>query len=56
MKENIEIFIAWCGIYMTDDKFTTTAALFYLHPSVGTHWVVYIYQYNFDSYIIIHFS
>ena len=27
-----------CGIYMRDDKFTTTSGIVHLHASVGTHW------------------
>ena len=39
-----------CGIYMRDDKFTTTSCIVNLHPSVGTHWVMYTNQNYFDSY------
>ena len=30
---------------MRDDKFTTTAGIVNLHPSVGTHWVMFINEY-----------
>ena len=39
-----------CGIYMRDDKFKTPSGIFNLHPSVGTHWVMYTNKYYFDSY------
>ena len=29
------------GIYMRDDKFTTPSGIVYLHPTKGTHWVVF---------------
>ena len=42
--------ITECGIYMRDDKFTTPSKIVNLHPSVGTHWVMYTNKYYFDSY------
>ena len=39
-----------CGIYMRDDKFTTMAGIVNLHPTKGTHWVMFINEYFFDSY------
>ena len=39
-----------CGIYMRDDKFTTTSGIVHLHASVGTHWVLYRNEFCFDSY------
>ena len=39
-----------CGIYMRDDKFNTTCGIVNLHPSVGTHWVMFTNQNYFDSY------
>ena len=39
-----------CGIYMRDDKFTTSSGIVNLHPSVGTHWVMYTDKHYFDSY------
>ena len=38
-----------CGIYMGDDKLITKTAIVNLHPSVGTHWVMYRNKYHFDS-------
>ena len=35
---------------MRDDKFTTDSGIVNLHPSVGTHWVMYTNQNYFDSY------
>ena len=35
---------------MRDDKLTTPSGIVNLHPSVGTHWVLYIKKYYFDSY------
>ena len=39
-----------CAIYMRDDKFNTTSGIVNLHPSVGTHWVMFTNQNYFDSY------
>ena len=38
------------GIYMRDDKFTTTSGIVNTHPSVGTHRVMFINEFYFDSY------
>ena len=38
------------GIYMRDDDLTTKSGIVNLHPSKGTHWVLYTNQYYFDSY------
>ena len=38
------------GIYMRDGKFTTTSGIVNLHPTKGTHWVMFINEYYFDSY------
>ena len=38
------------GIYMRDDKFTTTAGILNLHPTKGTHWVMFSDKFYFDSY------
>ena len=35
---------------MRDDKFTTTAGIVSLHPTKGTHWVMYTNKNYFDSY------
>ena len=42
-----------CGIYMRDDNFTTSVGIVNLHPYKGTHWVLYINRFYFDSYGII---
>ena len=39
-----------CGIYMRDDKFITTSGIVNLHPTKGTHWVMFTNQNYFDSY------
>ena len=39
-----------CGIYMRDDKFNTTSGIVNLHPTKGTHWVMFTNQNSFDSY------
>ena len=38
---------------MRDDKFTTPIGIVNLHSTKGTHWVLYINQFYFDSYGII---
>ena len=38
------------GIYLRDDSFSTDIGIVNLHPSRGTHWVVYINENYFDSY------
>ena len=38
-----------CGIYMRDDKFSTTNGIVNLHTSMGTHWVLYINKFYSDS-------
>ena len=35
---------------MRDDKFTTPSGIVNLHPTKGTHWVMFINEYYFDSY------
>ena len=42
--------ISECGIYMRDDKFTTPSGIVNLHPSVGTHCLMYTNKYYLDSY------
>ena len=37
-----------CGIYMRDDKFTTTSGIVNLHPTKGTHWVMFVNEFYFD--------
>ena len=39
-----------CGIYMRDDKFTTASGIVNLHPTKGTHWVMFSDRFYFDSY------
>ena len=51
IKEILKLMnIIECGIYMRDDKFTTTSGIVNLHPSVGTHWVMFTNQKYFDSF------
>ena len=38
------------GIYLRDDKFTTTAGKVNLPPTKRTHWVMFSNQKYFDSY------
>ena len=38
------------GIYMRDDQFTTTSGIVNLHPTKGTHWVMFSDKFCFDSY------
>ena len=38
------------GIYLRDGPFSTDIGIVNLHPSKGTHWVVYINENYFDSY------
>ena len=33
-----------------DDKFTTTSGIVNLHPTKGTHWVMFVNEFNFDPY------
>ena len=35
---------------MRDDKFTTTSGIVNLHPFKGTHWVMFVNEFYFDSY------
>ena len=35
---------------MRDDKFTTPSGIVNLHPTKGTHWVMYTNKNYFDSY------
>ena len=41
IKEIIDILKINCGIYMRDDKFTTKSEIVNLHPTKGTHWVLF---------------
>ena len=38
------------GIYLRDGPFESDIGIVNLHPSKGTHWVVYINENYFDSY------
>ena len=38
------------GIYLSDGLFESDIGIVSLHPSKGTHWVVYINEHYFDSY------
>ena len=38
------------GIYLKDGSFESDIGIVNLHPSKGTHWVVYINEHYFDSY------
>ena len=42
--------ITECGIYMRDYKFTTMAGIVNLHQTKGTHWVMFINEYYFNSH------
>ena len=37
-------------IYLRDGPFSSDIGIVNLHPSLGTHWVVYIDENYFDSY------
>ena len=38
------------GIYLRDSPFSNDIGVVNLHPSKGTHWVLYINENYFDSY------
>ena len=38
------------GIYLGDGSFPSDIGIVNLHPLKGTHWVIYIHEYYFDSY------
>ena len=50
IKVILKLMNTFCGIYMRDDKFTTTSGIVNLHPTKGTHWVMFTNQNYFDSY------
>ena len=50
IKVILKLMNTSCGIYMRDDKFTTTSGIVNLHPTKGTHWVMFTNQNYFDSY------
>ena len=35
---------------MRDAKFTTDSGIVNLHPTKGTHWVMFVNEFHFDSY------
>ena len=41
------------GIYLRDGPFESDIGIVNLHPSRGTHWVSYINENYFDSYVVI---
>ena len=51
LKETLDILkVNSTGIYMRDDKFTTDSGIVNLHPTKGTHWVMFVTEFYFDSY------
>ena len=50
IKEILKLMNTSCGIYMRDDKFIFTSGIVNLHPTKGTHWVMFTNQNYFDSY------
>ena len=50
IKEILKLMNTSCGMYMRDDKFITTCGIVNLHPTKGTHWVMFTNQNYFDSY------
>ena len=50
IKEVLNKLTIPVGIYMRDDQFTTTSGIVNLHPTKGTHWVMYTNKNYFDSY------
>ena len=47
-KEVLDKLTIPVGIYMRDDQFTTTAGIVNLHPTKGTHWVMFANEFYFD--------
>ena len=37
-------------VYMRDDTFSTDSGIVNLHPTKGTHWVIFSDKFYFDSY------
>ena len=50
IKEVLDELTFPAVIYTRDDKFTTTAGIVNLHPTKGTHWVMYTNKKYFDSF------
>ena len=44
------LFLNGVGIYLRDGPFSSDIGLVNLHPSKGTHWLLYIDESYFDSY------
>ena len=41
------------GIYLRDGPFESDIGIVNLHPTKGTHWVCYINENYFDSYVCV---
>ena len=41
------------GIYLRDGPFSTDVGIVNLHPSKGSHWVLYLDENYFDSYGVV---
>ena len=51
IKEILDILkLNSTGIYMRDAKFTTDSGIVNLQPTKGTHWVMFVTEFYFDSY------
>ena len=50
MKEISQILNTQCGIYMIDDTIVTKSGIVNSHPTNTTHWVMFINEYQFDSF------
>ena len=50
IEEILKLMNTSCGIYMRDDKFITTSGIVNFHPTKGTHWVMFVNEFYFDSY------
>ena len=50
IKETLKLMnITECGIYMRDDKFTTTSSIVNLRPTKGTHWDMFVNEFYFNK-------
>ena len=51
IKETLDILkLNSIGVYMRNAKFTTDSGIVNLHPTKGTHWVMFGTEFYFDSY------
>ena len=50
IKEVLKQFKIPTDVYMRDDQFTTKSGIVNLHPTKGTHWVLFTETFYFDSY------